>query len=275
MANYTAADIKALRDRTGAGMMAVKKALDEAQGDQAKAIEILRLKGLKSASKREDRSTSDGLVATHVENDVGTMIELNSETDFVAKSDKFRELADEVLRLAVEAQVDNAEALLDYETNGKKVSEFIAEQGAVLGEKVVLRRVGLIKGQKVDSYLHRTNPDLPPQVGVLFAYEGDDDAAAHDVAVHIAAMTPTYFSREDVPSDVVAKEESIALETSKNEGKPEQAIPKIVEGRVNAFFKDTCLLDQPFAKEPKKSVQTVLDEAKVTPLGYLRFRVGS
>lgn len=275
MANYTAADIKALREKTGAGMMDVKKALDEADGDQAKAIEVLRVKGLKGATKREGRSTSDGLVATHVEGGVGTMIELNSETDFVAKSDPFVALADEVLTLAVTNKADSAEALLEAEANGKPISEFITESGATLGEKVALRRVGRLEAASVESYLHRTNKDLPPQVGVLLAYEGDDSTVAHDVAVHIAAMSPKYFSREDVPAELVANEQRIAEDTAKNEGKPEKALPKIIEGRVNGFFKENCLLDQGFAKDPKQSVGKVLEAAGVKATGFLRYRVGA
>jgi len=275
MANYTAADIKALREKTGAGMLDVKKALDEADGDQAKAVELLRVKGLKGATKREGRSTSDGLIAAHVDGGVGTMIEFNSETDFVAKSDKFIELADEILQLAVKNNADSAEALLASEVDGKPVSQVITEGGAALGEKVELRRVGRLAGDKVESYLHRTNKDLPPQVGVLLAFSGDNTEVAHDVAVHIAAMAPKYFSREDVPADIVEKEREIALETSKNEGKPEAALPKIVEGRVNGFFKENCLLDQGFAKDPKKSVGSVLEEAGVKATGFLRFRVGA
>ena len=275
MANYTAADIKALREKTGAGMMDVKTALDEADGDQTKAMEALRIKGLKGATKREGRSTSDGLVATSVEGGVGTMIELNSETDFVAKSEPFVKLSEEVLELAVANKADSAEALLAAETDGKPVSQFITESGASLGEKVELRRVGRVEGSKIASYLHRTNKDLPPQVGVLLAFEGDDETVAHDVAVHIAAMAPKYFSREDVPADLVENERRIAEDTAKNEGKPEQALPKIIEGRVNGFFKENCLLDQGFAKDPKQSVAKVLEAAGVKATGFLRFRVGA
>ncbi|GAA1523323.1 translation elongation factor Ts [Brevibacterium permense] len=275
MANYTAADIKALREKTGAGMMDVKKALDESDGDQTKAMEALRIKGLKGATKREGRSTSDGLVATSVEGGVGTMIELNSETDFVAKSEPFVKLSEEVLELAVANKADSAEALLAAETDGKPVSQFITESGASLGEKVELRRVGRLEGSKIASYLHRTNKDLPPQVGVLLAFEGDDETVAHDVAVHIAAMAPKYFSREDVPADLVENERRIAEDTAKNEGKPEQALPKIIEGRVNGFFKENCLLDQGFAKDPKQSVAKVLEAAGVKATGFLRYRVGA
>ncbi|WP_061943804.1 translation elongation factor Ts [Brevibacterium ravenspurgense] len=274
MANYTTADIKELREKTGAGMMDVKKALDEAAGDKTKAVEILRVKGLQGAAKREGRSTSDGVVLARVENGVGTMIEFNSETDFVAKSDTFSKLAEEVLDLAVANNADNAETLLSTKIDGKPVSQIITEGGASLGEKVDLRRVGRIEAPSIAQYMHRTNKDLPPQVGVLFAYEGGDDQVAHDVAVHIAAMSPKFFSREDVPAEVVEKEREVALETAKNEGKPERAIPNIVEGRVNAFFKDNCLLDQGFAKEPKTPVSAVLKEAGIDAKGFLRFRVG-
>ena len=274
MANYTTADIKELREKTGAGMMDVKKALDEAAGDKTKAVEILRVKGLQGAAKREGRSTSDGVVLARVENGVGTMIEFNSETDFVAKPDTFSKLAEEVLDLAVSNTADNAETLLNTEIDGKPVSQIITEGGASLGEKVDLRRVGRIEAPSIAQYMHRTNKDLPPQVGVLFAYDGGDDQVAHDVAVHIAAMSPKFFSREDVPAEVVEKEREVALETAKNEGKPERAIPNIVEGRVNAFFKDNCLLDQGFAKEPKTPVSAVLKDAGIDAQGFLRFRVG-
>ncbi|GAB3058382.1 translation elongation factor Ts [Sediminivirga luteola] len=275
MANFTAADIKALREKTGAGMLDVKKALEEAGGDQAKATEILRVKGLKGVTKREGRATSDGLVAAHVDGGTGVLIEFNSETDFVAKSDKFIELADVVLGYAVRSGAESAEQLLETEIDGKTVQQHIDEGGAALGEKVALRRVGRVTGDKVEAYLHRTNKDLPPQVGVLLAYSGEDSTTAHDVAVHIAALAPKYLNRDEVPADLVANERRIAEDTARNEGKPEQALPKIVEGRVNGFFKENTLLDQAFAKDNKKSVGTVLSEAGVTATGFVRFRVGN
>lgn len=275
MANYTAADIKALREQTGAGMLDVKKALDEANGDKAQAAEILRLKGIKGATKREGRSTSDGLVAAHVDGGVGTLIEFNSETDFVAKSEKFIELANQVLDAVVKSGAADAETALATDVDGKPLSQFITEGGAALGEKVELKRVARIEGAKVESYLHRTNKDLPPQVGVLLAFEGDNEEVAHDVAVHIAALSPKYFSREDVPADIVAHEKEVLTELTIKEGKPEAALPKIVEGRLNGFFKENCLLDQGFAKDPKVSVSKVLADAGVKATGFLRFRVGA
>ena len=279
MANYTAADIKALRERTGAGMMDVKKALDEANGDADKAMELIRIKGLKGATKREGRSTAEGLVAAKViDGTVGVMIELNCETDFVAKSAKFIELADRVLAAAVEAGAADAETLLAYDVDGKPLSEVVVEEGAILGEKVVVRRVARVEGKTVDAYLHKTSKDLPAQVGVLFAVDGEGDAAftaAHDVAVHTAAYAPTYLTREEVPADIVENERRIADETARAEGKPEAALPKIVEGRLTGFFKEIVLLDQPFAKDAKKTVATVLNEAGVKPTAFARFRVGA
>ena len=278
MANYTAADIKALRERTGAGMMDVKKALDEANGDAEKAIEIIRIKGLKGATKREGRSTAEGLVAAKVSNGVGVMIEVNCETDFVAKADKFIQLADKVLTVAVESGAADLEALLATEVDGKALSEVVVEEGAILGEKVVVRRISRIEGGTVDAYLHKTSKDLPAQVGVLFAVDGEGEAAAtaaHDVAVHIAAMAPNYLTREDVPSELVESERRIAEETAKAEGKPEAALTKIVEGRVTGFYKGEVLVDQSFAKDAKKSVAQVLEEAGVKGTAFARFRVGS
>ncbi|MFF1828088.1 translation elongation factor Ts [Paenarthrobacter sp. NPDC058040] len=278
MANYTAADIKALRERTGAGMMDVKKALDEANGDAEKAIEIIRIKGLKGATKREGRSTAEGLVAAKVTGGVGVMIEVNCETDFVAKADKFIQLADKVLTVAVESGAADLDTLLATEVDGKKLADVVIEEGAVLGEKVVVRRISRVEGTTVDAYLHKTSKDLPAQVGVLFAVDGEGEAAAtaaHDIAVHVAAMAPNYLTREDVPAELVESERRIAEETAKAEGKPEAALAKIVEGRVTGFYKGEVLVDQAFAKDSKKTVAQVLEEAGVKATAVTRFRVGN
>jgi len=276
MANITAADVKALRDRTGAGMMDSKKALEEADGDVDRAIEILRVKGAAKAAKRDaGRTTSAGLVAARVEDGVGTLVEINSETDFVAKSAPFVELSDRVLDQAVKIQATDAETLLGSEIeSGKTVRDLLTEANATIGEKIEVRRVARLEAPQVVSYLHRTSPDLPPQIGVLLATDADSDVAK-DVAMHIAAMQPAYLTRDDVPADVVASERRIAEETAREEGKPEQALPRIVEGRVNGFFKDNVLLEQPFAKESKKTVQQILKEAGVNATGFARFKVGA
>jgi elongation factor Ts len=278
MANFTAADIKALRERTGAGMMDVKKALDEANGDADKALELIRIKGLKGATKREGRSTAEGLVAARVDGTVGVMVEVNCETDFVAKAGPFIDFSNKVLAAAIESGAADVESLLAFELEGKPVSEHVIEAGALLGEKVDVRRIARVEGQIVDAYLHKTSKDLPAQVGVLFAVEGSGNAAveaAHDVAVHIAAYSPTYLTREDVPAELVESERRIADETARAEGKPEQALAKIVEGRLTGFFKEGVLVDQAFAKDAKKSVATVLADAGAKATAFARFRVGA
>ena len=279
MANYTAADIKALRERTGAGMLDVKKALDEADGNAEKALEIIRVKGLKGVSKREGRAASDGLVAAHVTDDAdgqtGVLIELNSETDFVAKNTTFVTLAEKVLASAVAAGTDDVAAILASEVDGRTVQETIDETAATLGEKVVLRRVARISAPKVSVYLHKVNKDLPPQVGVLVGSDVPGAEVARDVAMHIAAYSPSYLTRDEVPAETVESERRIAEETSRNEGKPEAALPKIVEGRLNGFFKESVLVDQAFAKDPKQSVGKVVEAVGGTLTGFARFRVGA
>jgi elongation factor Ts len=275
MANYTAADIKALREQTGAGMLDVKKALDEADGDQAKAAEILRVKGLKGVTKREGRSATNGLVTARADHGVGTLVEVNCETDFVAKGDKFIALADQVLAQAVAAQAADADQLLASSLeDGRTVQELLDEANALIGEKIEIRRVARVEGGKVVSYLHKTSPDLPAQIGVLVALDGGDDQVGRDVAMHVAAFAPSVLTREDVPAETVETERRLAEATAKEEGKPEAALPKIVEGRVNGYFKENVLLEQAFAKDPKKTVAKVLDEAGATATGFARFRVG-
>jgi len=275
MANYTAADIKALRERTGAGMMDVKKALDEANGDADKAMELIRIKGLKGATKREGRSTAEGLVAAKAENGVGVMVEVNCETDFVAKAAPFIEFSNKVLATALASGVSDVDSLLAADLDGKPLSEAVIEAGALLGEKVAIRRIARVEGATVDAYLHKTSKDLPAQVGVLFAVDGDNQEVAHDVAVHIAAMSPTFLTREEVAAETVENERRIATETAQAEGKPEAAMAKIVEGRLTGFFKEIVLVDQSFAKDAKKSVGTVLNDAGVKPVAFARFRVGA
>ena len=279
MANYTTADIKALREKTGAGMLDVKKALDEAEGDAEKAIEIIRVKGLKGIAKREGRAASAGLIAAKVvdsdEGQVGVLVEINAETDFVAKNEKFIDFAAKVLDAAVASGAETAEALAEVEVDGSTVKELTDSMQAVIGEKIVVRRVARLVAPRVETYLHRTNPDLPAQVAVLV---GTDEAAAevaHDVAMHIAAYSPLYLTREDVPAEVVDKERAIAEETTRAEGKPEKAIPRIVEGRLGGYFKENCLVDQAYAKDPKTTVDKVVKATGGKLTGFVRFRVGA
>ncbi len=275
MANISAADVKRLRELTGAGMMDCKRALEENDGDFDKAVEFLRVKGQAKAAKRDaSRTASNGLVAAHVEGGVGTLVEINSETDFVAKSEPFQRLAQQVLDQAVTIKAADVPTLLASEVDGRTVAALVEEANATIGEKIEVRRVARLEAAHVASYLHRTSPDLPPQIGVLVATDSDSEVAK-DVAMHIAAMSPTYLTRDEVPEEVVASERRIAEDTAREEGKPEQALPRIVEGRVNGFFKDNVLLDQAFAKEAKKTVQQVLKDAGVSATGFARFKVGA
>jgi elongation factor Ts len=275
MANYTAADIKALRESTGAGMMDVKRALDEADGDNGKATEILRVKGLKGVTKREGRSATNGLVAAEAGNGVGTLVEVNCETDFVAKGEKFIALANKVLAQAVTVGASSAEELLASDMGGKTVKEILDEANATIGEKIEVRRVARLESSTVVSYLHKTSPDLPAQIGVLVATEGGDEVTARDIAMHVAAFSPSVLSRDQIDADTVASERRIAEAKAREEGKPEAALPRIIEGRVNGFFKENVLLEQPFAKDPKKTVAKVLEESGATAKAFARFRVGS
>ncbi len=275
MANVSIADIKTLREQLGTGMVDTKKALEEAEGDLDKAIEILRLKGAKGNAKRADRAATEGLVAA-VENDGrATLIELACETDFVAKNDKFIALADKILAAVAAAGSTTVEDALKVDIDGKSVEQTISDEAAVIGEKIELRNVSTLSGDAFQIYLHKTSKDLPPQVGVVVAYSGDDAETARSIAQHISFAAPQYLTRDEVPADVVEKEREIVTEISRNEGKPEAALPKIVEGRVNAFFKQVVLLDQPYAKDNKLSIQKVADDAGISISGFARFKVGA
>lgn len=276
MANYTAADIKALREKTAAGMMDVKKALDEADGDMAKAEDILRVKGLKGVTKREGRTASNGLVTAHADAGVGTLVEVLCETDFVAKSERFGALAAQVLELAVASGAADAASLLaSTNAEGKTVQELVDEANATIGEKIELKRVARLQGGNVVSYLHKTSPDLPAQIGVLVATEGGDTVVARDIAMHIAAFSPSVLERSEISEETVAHERKVAEDTAREEGKPEAALVKIIEGRVNGFFKENVLLEQSFAKDAKKTVTQVLTDAGATATGFVRYRVGA
>lgn len=277
MANYTAADVKKLRELTGAGMMDCKKALDEAEGNVDKAVEALRIKGQKGVAKREGRSAENGAVVSLISEDEtsGVLLELKCETDFVAKGDKFQSVANTLAAHVAKTSPADIEALLASELEaGKTVQAYVDEANANLGEKIVLDRFAQFSGAYVTAYMHRTMPDLPPQIGVLVELDKADADLARGIAQHIAAFAPKYLDRDDVPAEIVEAERRVAEETTRAEGKPEAALPKIVEGRVNGFFKEATLLGQPYALDNKKSVQKVLDEAGVTLKRFSRIKVG-
>jgi len=271
MATFSAADVKKLRDATGAGMMECKKALEEADGDYDRAVEVLRVKGEAKNAKRGDRVASNGLVAAAE----GAMIELASETDFVAKNEQFQSLANDIVAHFASSSATDVESLKNETLkDGKTVEQNVADLAAVIGEKLELRRAAKLDGT-VATYLHRKSSDLPPQVGVIVEFTGSDVGAARAAAMQVAAMRPKYLTRDEVPADLVESERRVAEETTRAEGKPEQAIAKIVEGRLNGFYKTVVLLEQESVQEAKKSVKQVLDAAGVTVTKFAHFEVGA
>jgi elongation factor Ts len=276
MANFTAADVKRLREQTGAGMMDCKNALEESGGDLEAAVELLRLKGAKDVNKRATRTAANGLVTAELDGtQAGVLVELNCETDFVAKTDLFQQTAAQIAKTAISAKAADRLTLLTTEVRpGATVEQLIDEAGASLKEKLELGRFARLEGGYVRSYLHRSDAALPPTLGVLVQLDQENAEVGTDLAQQIAAMRPLYTKREDVPADVVEKERRIAEQITRDEGKPEQAIPKIVEGRLNAYFKDVVLTEQAFVKDQKTTIKQVLAGSGVTVTGFARFQVG-
>ena len=275
MANFSLEDVKTLRERLGTGMVDTKNALVEAEGDIEKAVEILRLKGAKGNAKRADRSTSEGLVAVVESATAVTMFELACETDFVAKNEKFVALADSISQALADSGAETVDAALAAKAGSGTVASLIEDQAATLGEKVELRRLVRLSADHYAIYLHRTSKDLPPQIGVVLAYSGDDAETARSIAQHISFADPQYLSRDDVPPAEVENERRIVEQISREEGKPEAALPKIVEGRVGAFYKQIALLEQDYARDNKLTVDKVVKDANLTIVGFARFKVGA
>ncbi|HEV2450775.1 MAG TPA: translation elongation factor Ts [Streptosporangiaceae bacterium] len=280
MSNVTAADVKRLREQTGAGILDCKKALEECDGDFDSAVEALRVKGVKDVGKRADRTAANGLVATVLDGtESGLIFELNCETDFVAKTELFQRLAADIASAASVAKPADRLVLLSTETpSGRTVQQLIDDAGASLKEKLELGRFARFDGGYIASYLHRSDLSLPPTLGVLVqldsAGSGNTAEVAKDVAQQIAAMRPQYVRREDVPADVIERERRIAEQITRDEGKPERIIPKIVEGRLNGFYVGVVLAEQKFVKDDKKTIKKLLDENGVTVRGFARFQVG-
>lgn len=268
-------DVKALRERLGTGMVDTKNALVEADGDIEKAVEILRLKGAKGNAKRADRSTSEGLIAVVESATAVTMIELACETDFVAKNEKFIALADQVVQALADSGAETVDAALAVPAGTGTVGSLIEDQAAIIGEKVELRQIARVAGDKFAVYLHRTSKDLPPQIGVVVAYTGDDAETARGIAQHISFAAPIYLTRDEVPPTEVENERRIVEQISRDEGKPEAALPKIVEGRLGAFFKQVSLLEQEYARDNKLIIANVAKDAGLTITGFTRFKVGA
>ena len=276
MANFTAADVKRLREQTAAGMLDCKKALEEADGDFGAAVEILRLKGAKDVSKRASRTAGNGLVTAELAGtEAGVLVELNCETDFVAKTELFQEVAAAIAKAALEHRTPDRLTLLGLEARpGTTVQQLIDEASASLKEKLELGRYTLFEGGYVATYLHKSDPALPPTVGVLVQLDQPSPEVGKEVALQVASMRPQYLTRDEVPASVVDHERGIFEQITRDEGKPEQAVPKIVEGRLNSFFKEIVLTEQAFVREPKKTIKQLLSEQGVTVRAFARFQVG-
>lgn len=286
MAAITAALIKQVREETGAGMLDVKKALTEAEGDVARAKEIIRAKGIQAAGKREGRKAQEGTIASAVvDTETGQAayaVELNSETDFVAKTPKFVEFAQSILEDAIKADATDAQSVLAAPAEGGTVREAVEEAASLFGEHVKVGRVAKVEGPRVEIYAHRKSVEMPPSIVAIIATDEAGSAVAHDAALQISAMSPRWLTREDVDSDVLESERRVAMEKTSDElkakGKPEAVIekiaPKIVEGRLNAFYKENVLLDQSYVKDPSKTVGDLFTEAGGKALSFARLEVG-
>jgi elongation factor Ts len=276
MANYSAADVKKLRELTGAGMMDCKNSLVEADGDFDAAVEALRIKGAKDVSKRAQRTAGNGLITAEMAGtSIGVLLELNCETDFVAKTDLFQQVASDIAKAALAASAADRLAVQALEVRpGQTTQQLIEEAGASLKEKLELGRYTRFEGGLVTSYLHKSDPGLPPTLGVLVQLDEAGAAVAQDVAHQVAAMRPQYLTRDDVPAEVLANERRIAEQVTRDEGKPEQAIPKIVEGRLNAYLKDVALVEQASVKDPKKTVRQLLADNGASVRQFARFQIG-
>ena len=278
MAAITAALIKQVREETGAGMMDVKKALTEAEGDVARAKEIIRAKGIQAAGKREGRKAQEGTIASTVvdsaNGQTGYAVELNSETDFVAKTPKFIDFADTVLSAAVKVNANGIDDVLAAPSDEGTVKESVEEAAALFGEHVKIGQFAKIEGPRVEIYAHKKSAEMPPSIVAMIATDEAGAAVAHEAALQISAMGAQWLSREDVPEDIVESERRVATEKSLAEGKPEKIVPKIVEGRLNAFFKENVLLEQAYVKDPSKTIGDLFKEVGGQALAFARLEVG-
>lgn len=275
MANVNLEDLKDLRAKLGMGMGATKAALEEANGDVEKATEILRLKGAKMNSKRVDRVTSEGLVAASNDGGSASMILLGCETDFVAKNSLFVALAKTIVDAVSATSANSVDSALAVVVDGRTVGELIEDHAAILGEKIELSKVATIRGEDSVVYLHRTSKDLPPQVGVVMTYSGDDSETARSIAQHIAVFNPEFATRDSVPAEQIRKERELLEQIARSEGKPEAFLQKIVEGKLRSFFERQVLVDQPYARDSKRTVESVLEDADLQVSKFARFKIGA
>ena len=268
MAQITASMVKELRETTGAGMMDCKKALSATDGDKEKAIDWLREKGISKAEKKAGRVAAEGAVFACVDGSVGVILELNCETDFAAGNEQFRTLGDKILAHIAKTNPADLDALLSSDLDGKKVSDLVTEATATIGEKISLRRfVRYESAGRIGSYIH-----MGGKIGVLVDLSGGDEALAKDVAMHIAASNPQAIDRAGVDASAIEHEKEVLRKQALEEGKPEKIVDKMVEGRINKFYKEVCLVEQEFVKDPDNKISDVLGGNAVK--AFTRYQLG-
>ncbi|KIC37439.1 translation elongation factor Ts [Leisingera sp. ANG-M7] len=268
----TAAMVKELRESTGAGMMDAKKALVENDGNMEAAVDWLRTKGLAKAAKKSGRTAAEGLVAVVVEGGKGVAVEVNSETDFVAKNGEFQEMVGKIATAALGAA--DVEALAAADLGGKSVAETLTDKIATIGENMSLRRMETLEGETVVSYVHNAATAGMGKIGVLVAMNGGDETIGKQVAMHIAAVNPAALSEADLDASIVEKEKQVQIDIARESGKPEQVIEKMIEGRMKKFVAESTLLNQQFVVNPDLTVEAAAKEAGATITGFVRVEVG-
>ena len=264
--NITAQMVKELRDQTGAGMMDCKKALTESEGDMEKAQEILRQKGISSAEKKMGRIAAEGLVASAIEGNKGALIEVNCETDFVAKNEEFKTLASDIAKLAANSSATTVEELLEADFNGSTLTEVIKEKIATIGEKITLRRFEKYEGN-LSTYIHNG------KIGVMLVSDKADEVVGKDICLHIASSAPEFLQSSDIPQAVIDEEKRIEMGKEDLASKPENIREKIVEGRLHKLLAQRCLLEQPFVKDPSQTVKAYV-EGKMSLIKFDRYVLG-
>ncbi|MGF3066129.1 translation elongation factor Ts [Facklamia sp. P12945] len=273
MAKVTAKQVKELRDMTGVGMMDAKKALVEVDGDMDKAVDLLREKGLAKAAKKADRIAAEGLTASYIDGNTAALVEVNSETDFVSKNDKFITLVNDIVKAVAEGKPADMEAANALEVNGQTIAELITESTIVIGEKLSFRRFALLN--KGDNDVFGEYSHQGGRIGVLTVVaDSKDEDVAKDVAMHVAAINPKYLNREDVDAEVIEREKTVQRELTLNEGKPEKIVDKIVEGRMNKFYGEIVLNEQAFVKDGDQKVADYVGAKGGKVTEYVRFEVG-
>jgi elongation factor Ts len=270
--SITASMVKELRESTGAGMMDAKKALTETSGDFEAAVDWLRTKGLAKAAKKSDRVAAEGLVAVFVDGPNGVAIEVNSETDFVAKNAEFQEMVKGFAGVALNC--DSLEALINADFQGKKISEVITDKIATIGENLSLRRIAKIAGDQVVSYVHNAAADGMGAIAVLVALKGNNEEFGRQVAMHIAAANPQALNKDDLDPSIIEREKSVLTEQARESGKPEQVIEKMIDGRMKKFLSEVTLLGQDFVIDPDLTVEAAAKQSGVEILNYIRMAVG-